>query len=248
MRGTIAAIAPDGSYGQIAAEDGQRYSYWTSEIRNGPAKPGQAVDFQLWEGQPVDIFIRVVSVPKAAPPPQPRPAPQQARSASPRQAAAASPAPARFGATMPSAFTEVLKGLPPLDYWIKLFTSFSGRISRRQFWLHGVVPIVVCSLLFSWIPFIGFLVSLALTWASICISFKRFQDVGYPGWWSLASLAAALLAVLFTAASFYVNGMGLFAGVFWVVAALVGLAQLVLVYIQVGQEGPNQYGPDPLAA
>lgn len=32
MRGIILAIAPDGTYGQISAEDGQRYSYWTSEI------------------------------------------------------------------------------------------------------------------------------------------------------------------------------------------------------------------------
>ncbi len=244
MRGTISAIAPDGSYGQIAAEDGQRYSYWTSEIRNGPARSGQAVEFQMWQGQPVDIFIGGPAAPKA----RTRDPPPPAGAVPLRQQAAATPAPARFGATAPSAFAEALKGLPPADYWIKLFTSPQGRISRRQFWLHGVVPIVVCDLLLFWLPFVGILVMLALGWASICIGFKRFHDLGYPGWWSLAAAAAALLATLFTAASIYVNGIGLLAGVFWVVAALVGLAQLVLVYIRDGHEGPNQYGPDPLSA
>ena len=56
MRGVISGIVPDGTYGQIAAEDGQRYSYWTSEVRNGPVKVGQTVEFQMWEGQPVDVF------------------------------------------------------------------------------------------------------------------------------------------------------------------------------------------------
>jgi uncharacterized membrane protein YhaH (DUF805 family) len=247
MRGTIAAIAPDGTYGQIAAEDGQRYSYWTSEIRNGAAQPGQMVDFQLWEGQPVDIFIHTMSAPKAAPPPRADP-PQQQAAAPQQQSAAYAAGPARFGATAPSAYAEVLKSLPPADYWIRLFTSPSGRISRLQFWLHGVVPIVVCSLVLGWIPIIGLLVSLALTWASVCISFKRFHDVGYPGWWSLASVVTAVMAGFLTAGAFYVNGFGLLAGVLWVLTALIWIAQLVFVYIHVGQEGPNQFGPDPLAA
>jgi uncharacterized membrane protein YhaH (DUF805 family) len=31
------------------------------------------------------------------------------------------------------------------------------------------------------------------------------------------------------------------------IGLLIGLAQLIFVYVRVGQEGPNQYGPDPLA-
>lgn len=242
MRGTIAAIAPDGTYGQIAAEDGKRYSYWTSEIRNGPGRPGQAVDFELWQGQPVNIFIQTAGAPKAAPQ---RP-PQQADDP-PQQAAAFTSAAPRFGASQPSAFAQALSAVP-VDYWLRLFGSPVGRISRRQFWLHGVLPIIVASLLLGWIPIVGLLVTVAVVWASICISFKRFHDVGYPGWWSLASTFAAVMAMVLTAGAYYVNGLGLLAGVLWVVTALVGLAQLVFVYIQVGQEGPNPYGPDPLTA
>jgi uncharacterized membrane protein YhaH (DUF805 family) len=249
MRGTIAAIAPDGSYGQIAAEDGQRYSYWTSEIRNGHAQPGQTVDFQLWEGQPVDIFIQTVAAPpKSAPkspPPQRAAAPQPQPQATPY---AAAPGPDRFGAAAPSAYAAAVNALPPANYWITLFTSPSGRISRRTFWLHGVLPIMVCSLVLGWIPLLGLLVSLALTWASICISFKRFHDLGYPGWWSLASMVTAMLAALVSVGAFYVNGLGVLTGVLWTVTVLIAIAQLVFVYIHVGQEGPNRYGPDPLAA
>ena len=99
-----------------------------------------------------------------------------------------------------------------------------------------------------WIPILGVFVTLALTWASVCISFKRFHDVGYPGWWSLASVVTAVMAGFLTAGAFYVNGFGLLAGVLWVLTALIWIAQLVFVYIHIGQEGPNQYGPDPLAA
>ena len=64
MRGVILAIAPDGTYGQLSADDGQRYSYWTTEVRNGRVQVGQTVEFQMWEGQPIDIVL----VSNAAPP------------------------------------------------------------------------------------------------------------------------------------------------------------------------------------
>ncbi len=74
MRGVILAIVPDGSYGQLSAEDGQRYSYWTKEVRNGRVQVGQTVEFQLWEGQPIDIFaVQTPAPPRAPQRPQPPP-------------------------------------------------------------------------------------------------------------------------------------------------------------------------------
>jgi len=244
MRGKISAIAPDGKYGQIAGENGQYYSYWTSEIRNGRGQVGQAVDFQLWEGQPVDIFIQSVAAPPKAPPPQ--------RPNAAQPMAYASAGLARAGATAPPAYAAAVSSLPPVNYWIKLFTSLSGRISRREFWLFGVLPIVVASIVLSWIPLIGQIISLLLLWASICISFKRFHDLGYPGWWSLLYLVPLFAAAAVVAASFVVVSLAgvawFLAKILWAVGFLIGLAQLFFVYIRVGQEGPNQYGPDPLAA
>jgi uncharacterized membrane protein YhaH (DUF805 family) len=228
MRGVISAIVPDGTYGQIAADDGQRYSYWTSEVRNGPVKVGQTVEFQMWEGQPVDIF-------GVNNPPPPNAAPPQ------RAAAPAGYVSAAGAGAIPSGS----------GYWIQLFTSPSGRISRKQFWLHGFLPIFIGNIVLGWIPILGQLISLALLWASICIGFKRFHDLGYPGWWSLVYLIPMLAGGILFGLSLYMYN---FSSMFWLIAeilfgvgVLIGLAQLIFVYIRVGQRGPNQYGPDPLA-
>jgi uncharacterized membrane protein YhaH (DUF805 family) len=247
MRGVISGIVPDGTYGQIAADDGQRYSYWSTEIRNGQARVGQTVEFQMWEGQPVDIFV----VNSNAPPPNAAP-PQ--RAAVPQQRSYASAAPAGRNA-MPAGYAAAMDGISGAtlgrDYWIKLFISPSGRISRKQFWLHGVLPIVVASIVLGWIPVIGQILSLAFLWGSICIAFKRFHDLGYPGWYSLVYLIPMLAAGIVLGVGFVVTAFfslaWLLAKILWGIGALIAIAQLVFVYIRVGQEGPNEYGPDPLA-
>src|SRR5512140_2661717 len=131
MRGVILAIVPDGSYGQLSAEDGQRYSYWTKEVRNGRVQVGQTVEFQLWEGQPIDIFaVQTPAAPRA--PQRPELPPQMAaRTAPSPYAAAQSPqsavAAAQYGAQSVS-HAMAGAGFPPMAYWIQLFTSPSGRI------------------------------------------------------------------------------------------------------------------------
>jgi uncharacterized membrane protein YhaH (DUF805 family) len=253
MRGVVSGIVPDGTYGQIAAEDGQRYSYWSSEVRNGQMKVGQTVEFQMWEGQPIDIFVVNNPPLQNAAPPQ--------RSAQPQQRTFASATPAAHNsvpgssAAAPAGYAAAVSAAGAIpssrDYWIKLFTSPSGRISRRQFWLHGVLPIVVGNIVLAWIPVIGQIVSLVLLWGSICIGFKRFHDLGYPGWYSLiyfVPLVAA--AVVFTIGMVVVRFLDLawlLAEVLGGISFLIALAQLIFVYVRVGQEGPNEYGPDPLA-
>jgi len=234
MRGVVTGIVPDGSYGQISAEDGQRYSYWTSEVRNGPIEVGQTVEFEMWEGQPIDIH----GVPKVAP------ADARQRLTMLQQQLA------EWTFDLAASLTAAAKSLPPRDYWITLFTSPSGRISRRQFWLHGVLPLAVADILFGWIPIIGRLLSLAVLWGSICIAFKRFHDLGYPGWYSLVYLAPIGAGVIFTLVGIFVGSyyglLWLIAYVFFAMGTLIWLAQFALVYIRIGQNGANKYGPDPL--
>ena len=248
MRGVISALAPDGTYGQIAADDGQRYSYWTSEIRNGPARINDVVNFQMSEGQPIDIFIIPKHEPMASMQPEAAPRPVTLMARAPVHPGQGKPA----GHAAAMDYSAAGKPIPTdKNYWITLFTSPSGRISRKQFWLHGVVPLIVVSVVVGWIPVIGQLVSLAVLWASICIAFKRFHDLGYPGWYSLLYLVALVLGGVIFAAGFAVPrflGMSwLLAEILWGIGALIGLAQLIFVYIRPGQDGPNEYGPDPLA-
>jgi uncharacterized membrane protein YhaH (DUF805 family) len=157
-----------------------------------------------------------------------------------------------YGAAIPADFAAAAGALPSGNYWIKLFTSPSGRISRRQFWLHGVLAIIAASILLGWIPIIGQILSLFFFWASICIAFKRFHDLGLPGWWSLLYLVPMLAAAVVVALGFVMPSfMGtafLLAKILGGISLLIGLAQLFFVYIRIGQEGPNQYGPDPLAS
>ena len=273
MRGVVSGIAPDGTYGQIATEDGHRYSYWTSEVRNGQAKVGQTVKFQMWESQPVDIFVVNNPPPPNAAPRQQASVPQQ------RAAAAAAPVgkaamPAGYAAapaghaTAPAGIAGVMPGVGAIptggEYWIKLFTTADGRISRKQFWLHGVLPLIGVSIVLRVIVYIALFIMpatmilfadlvifLILLWPQFCISSKRFHDVGYPGWYNLLWIAPLFLAQLLSSLDLFLYK---FAYLLYVVSltlssigALVALAALIVVYIRVGQQGPNQYEPDPLA-
>lgn len=265
MRGIVSAMAPDGTYGQIAADDGQRYSYWTSEIRNGPAKVNDAVNFQMADGQPVDIFIMPKPGQEAPPP----------RGVAPRQGVAtaarsgmnpgggyAAAAPAGYGA--PTTYAVAGEAVPgDKNYWIALFTSLDGRISRKQFWLHGVLPIVGVSIVLRVIAYVGLFIMptfvlfldlvifLILLWPQLCISYKRFHDVGYPGWYNLFWVIPLAVAQLLTAVELFFYAfaylLGIVALTLSAVGALILLAVLIFVYIRAGQPGPNQYGPDPLA-
>ena len=58
--------------------------------------------------------------------------------------------------------------------------------------------------------------------------------------------AAAVIGVGFLSTGF-LEMAWLLAQILSGIGLLIGLAQLIFVYIRIGQEGPNQYGPDPLA-
>jgi uncharacterized membrane protein YhaH (DUF805 family) len=308
MRGVISAIAPDGTYGQLSASDGQKYSYWTSEVRNGHAQIGQMVEFQIQDDQPIDIFILA---PGGAPPPAPPRAgmaprmgqgiqgmhqggPQGMPMGGPQGMPGMQPGMQQgMHQGMPQGMPQqgghfgmqgMSQGMPRGGYpaypgaaqmgmpanqdsWISLFTSATGRISRRQFWLYGVLPLIAAVILLriiayvigmfllvimpSAVLFVDLIVFLILLWPYYCISAKRFQDVGYPGWYNLFWIVPSFLGQLLTALDLFLLS---FATVLYfvalglaLIAGVVALAALIFVFIRAGQQGPNQYGPDPLA-
>lgn len=113
----------------------------------------------------------------------------------------------------------------------ELYLSFSGRISRRTYWLKGVVPYIIVigilqMLLIATMSdrgpnglIIGLItiVSLVLIWPALAVSFKRWHDRDKSGWWILIGLVPLI-------------------GGLWVLIECGFLA---------GTPGPNKYGPAP---
>ena len=115
--------------------------------------------------------------------------------------------------------------------WKYLFTSFDGRIGRQQMWM-GILVLVGINILTAVIDMvigtyntemgygiINAIFSIVSIYPSVALYAKRWHDRGKSGWWSLILLVPLV-------------------GVIW---------WLIECGFLRGTEGPNQYGPDPLA-
>ena len=105
--------------------------------------------------------------------------------------------------------------------------SFDGRISRYDFWLKGIIPIVFASLSISLLDLsitggtsiISILGNILLVYLDVAVGVKRFHDRNKSGWWYLIVL----------------------------IPIVGGLWFLVECGFLRGTDGDNDYGPDPLA-
>ena len=122
---------------------------------------------------------------------------------------------------------------------MELFTSLQGRIGRGKFWLGFLglfIANIVVSIILAMLGFgsdidpatgalssgawIGLLITLVIfVWPSICIYGKRFHDRNKSAWWMMIMFVPII-------------------GFFWL---------LIECGFLKGTEGPNDYGPDPLA-
>jgi len=108
---------------------------------------------------------------------------------------------------------------------LKKFLAFTGRASRKEFWMFVLVNIII-SVIFSiltripilkvlfWIVFILF--SLAVLIPSIALGIRRLHDINLSGWLMLLCIIPA------------VNIIGIF-----------------LLCVIEGNQYDNQYGPTP---
>lgn len=125
-----------------------------------------------------------------------------------------------MGPEHPDPFAE---RMPPR----RLFFSLQGRVSRREFWLWGVLALFgLALLLHALLGIAGVapkaaagLVQLALAWPALAVSVKRWHDRDKSGWWVLINLVPVI-------------------GWLWALVAN-GLMR--------GTPGPNRFGADPLA-
>ncbi len=128
---------------------------------------------------------------------------------------------------------------------LETFTSFAGRSPRKSFWLAILVMVVISWILqfivfaifgagmvvdpnaspeaqmaavnAMWVP-LGIVILITL-WPTLAIYTKRWHDRNKSGWWTLILLIPLI-------------------GSIWLLVELGFLR---------GTEGPNKYGPDPIA-
>ena len=146
--------------------------------------------------------------------------------------------------------------------WKTLFLSANGRIGRQSFWI-GVAILFVAGMVLNFIPIIGQLAALALTYCWVCVYSKRLHDFGKTGWLAAVPFVLVLLfAILGMMSVGGMAAMGAFSGsedamagaamggmgVMALASMLIGLlalAFLLWVGLTPGDAGPNRYGEPP---
>lgn len=120
--------------------------------------------------------------------------------------------------------------MPDFKY---LYTTVDGRIGRKQWWI-GIAILIVIAIALGYLvgpySFLARVIGLLFAAAGVCLHAKRLHDRGKSAWWVLLILAGSLpwLPSLV--------GLGIF---IWIIVDL-GILK--------GQEGPNEYGPEPPTA
>ena len=145
--------------------------------------------------------------------------------------------------------------------WKTLFLSPEGRIGRQAFWIGWLVLLGV-NVVAGWLPLIGWAISLATIYASVCIHTKRLHDMGQTGWWQVLPWVLGPILVFGAVASIGLSALGsafnggepsmamlaslggLLMSMF--IAFAVWLAFTLWVGCSTGQPGDNKYGAAPI--
>jgi uncharacterized membrane protein YhaH (DUF805 family) len=104
------------------------------------------------------------------------------------------------------------------------YVNFSGRAIRSEYW-YWVLFVILAEIVTSIIDYVigakitTGLFGLATFLPSLAVAIRRLHDIDRTGWW-----------------------------IFLVLIPLIGAIVLIVWYCTKGTEGPNRFGPDPLAA
>jgi uncharacterized membrane protein YhaH (DUF805 family) len=167
------------------------------------------------------------------------------------QAAARRPAPSASRPTQPPAPMSPppstgAEALSPFDYvrkCLRLYFNANGRARRAEYW-WWTVAVVCVSFVTGMIDGVAFggesqplsaLVGLGLLAPGVCVTIRRFHDVGLSGWFVAGAYAAVFLgaAIAAEAAEF---------GVLIIIAVIIAI---LVVAVLPSRPGPNAYGPNP---
>jgi uncharacterized membrane protein YhaH (DUF805 family) len=142
--------------------------------------------------------------------------------------------------------------------------SPNGRIGQQEYWI-GVLIIIGGNVLLSWIPFLGFLISIGLIYVGVCVYGKRLHDMGKTAWihgivWLIQIVlivigftmaGGAIMAAMANGGGSDEANLAAFLGASSSVALFLGLGFLIwVVYtiwvgVSAGEAGDNRFGPAP---
>ena len=104
---------------------------------------------------------------------------------------------------------------------LKQYADFEGRARRKEYWMFTLFNMII-AFVFSFItaliglPFLGYIYSLFVFVPGIAVAARRLHDIGKSGWMQLIALIP-----------------------------IIGQIWLIILLVQEGQPGVNEYGPNP---
>lgn len=157
---------------------------------------------------------------------------------------------------------------------LRKYGDFSGRATRAEFWwwqvfgwigglIFGSIDSSIRSFAggdsYAFSP-LGSIFGLAILLPGLAVQARRLHDIGKTGWWILVWVAIALLGLIPLTVGgviFIVEWAGggepgsaiplLVGGLVTLLAFLILAVWVIMWMVRQGQDGPNQYGPDPRA-
>lgn len=148
--------------------------------------------------------------------------------------------------------------------WTTLFFSFRGRLNRGKYWLAVLTYMIAWGAFYLgimiWlgglttdnlfrdtgtailIILIGAILFVAAVWSGLAVGVKRLHDREKSGWW---------IVLFWIGPGILSNGGNMTAGVISLAFSLATIILSVWATVELGflrgTNGPNDYGPDPLA-
>lgn len=133
------------------------------------------------------------------------------------------------------------------------YFKFSGRATRAELWWW-----LLFTSLIQLIPFVGWLLGLAVLIPSLSVTSRRLHDISRTGWWqlvmflgSMVTWGAFAIALIFGLIVKFDGGLEgnsdllLLIALVGLVAGLALTAWWIRWLVRQGETGPNQYGSDP---
>jgi uncharacterized membrane protein YhaH (DUF805 family) len=137
-------------------------------------------------------------------------------------------------------------------YWIYVFTSFQGRISREPFWIaYGILAAVEIAT--QWLAdqtvgeTLSNILGLAFTYSEFAIAVKRSNDRNLSPWIVAVFFAGLVAMELFTMMNGEIDTANPVNVIILIPIGLLGAALIAELGFRRGTDGPNRFGPDPLS-